>query len=385
MPGGPAGAGGNGGPGGGGGNGGPAAAGGPGGAGGAGGTAEGGGLYVLGGQITLAGAALPSDTVQPGAGGPGGDGGSGGLGGHAGPGGAAGPPGPGGRSATGFGQTGIPGAPGTTGTAGPNAAAGASAIAGLSGEANDAEIFNAGGSITQETLVLVVTSPPPGTVALGQTFGITVAVENGQGQVATSFDSNVTLVLANNPGGATLGGTISTTAQNGVATFSGLSLNQGGNGYTIEATSGGVPSAPVTIDVLSPTPTPTPTPTPSPSPTPTPTPTPTLTPPHVLGNIVVDHSKKRGTSIVITFDEPLNPSSATNQALYLVLAPVRKHRKTVFSKGLKMRSVGYEPNAHSVTITLAKPSKGPIQVLIQSGLEAADGVSTRASFTMVVR
>ena len=57
------------------------------------------------------------------------------------------------------------------------------------------------------------------------------------GNVDPTFNGSVTLALANNPGGATLGGTLTVTAVNGVAIFTGLTINNLGSGYTLEATS----------------------------------------------------------------------------------------------------------------------------------------------------
>ena len=64
-------------------------------------------------------------------------------------------------------------------------------------------------------------------------FGLVVAAEDPFGNVDPNFSGSVTVALSNNPGGATLGGTLTVTAQNGVATFSGLTLNQPGIGYTL--------------------------------------------------------------------------------------------------------------------------------------------------------
>ena len=50
----------------------------------------------------------------------------------------------------------------------------------------------------------------------------------------------MTVALANNPGGATLGGTLTVTASGGVATFSGLTLTKAASGYTLVATSSGL-------------------------------------------------------------------------------------------------------------------------------------------------
>ena len=51
----------------------------------------------------------------------------------------------------------------------------------------------------------------------------------------TGYNGSVTIALANNPGGSTLGGTLTVPAVNGVATFSGLTLNKAGTGYTLKA------------------------------------------------------------------------------------------------------------------------------------------------------
>ena len=54
-----------------------------------------------------------------------------------------------------------------------------------------------------------MTSPPPATLSPGGLFGLTVAVEDKYGNLATSYDGTVTLALANNPGGGTLSGNLS--------------------------------------------------------------------------------------------------------------------------------------------------------------------------------
>ncbi|HEV3343661.1 MAG TPA: hypothetical protein VG125_25035, partial [Pirellulales bacterium] len=87
---------------------------------------------------------------------------------------------------------------------------------------------------------LVIESAPPATVAPGAAFGVTVEAEDDFGTLATSFNGGVTIALANNPGAATLSGMPSATANAGVAAFTGLSLNNPGLGYTLQATSSGL-------------------------------------------------------------------------------------------------------------------------------------------------
>ncbi len=94
------------------------------------------------------------------------------------------------------------------------------------------------GLATLATSQLVVTQPPI-SITAGNSFSLTVTAEDSLGNPITSFDGTVTVGLENNPVGATLGGPLTATASNGVATFSGLSLTKAAIGYTLYASSGG--------------------------------------------------------------------------------------------------------------------------------------------------
>ena len=85
---------------------------------------------------------------------------------------------------------------------------------------------------------LVVTQSPPPSLTAGAPFGLTVQADDASGNLLSSFNGPVTVALAANPGGATLGGTLTVTASNGVATFSGLSLTKAAAGYTLVVSSG---------------------------------------------------------------------------------------------------------------------------------------------------
>jgi hypothetical protein len=63
-----------------------------------------------------------------------------------------------------------------------------------------------------------------------------VAVQDSQGNTVTSSTVNVTVAIVTNPGGGTLSGTATIAAVSGVATFSTLSINKSGTGYTLGAT-----------------------------------------------------------------------------------------------------------------------------------------------------
>jgi subtilase family serine protease len=90
---------------------------------------------------------------------------------------------------------------------------------------------------------LVVTVEPPGTVVAGDVFGLTVAVQNASGTAASGYRGAVTIALASNPASGVLAGNLTATAQNGVATFAGLSLPRAANGYCLLVTAGGASSA----------------------------------------------------------------------------------------------------------------------------------------------
>src|SRR5262249_59411017 len=110
---------------------------------------------------------------------------------------------------------------------------------------------------------LVVTTSPPETVTAGAPFGLTVNAEDDAGTLDPNFNSSVTIALASNPGNDTLGGKLTVTASNGVATFSGVLLHNAGIGYTLQATGGGLTPATTTpINVTTPIHLPTPPPPP---------------------------------------------------------------------------------------------------------------------------
>jgi uncharacterized repeat protein (TIGR03803 family) len=107
-------------------------------------------------------------------------------------------------------------------------------------------------SVTAPATRLVVAAQPTA-VTSGAGFGLVIQAEDTLGNVDPSFNGTVTLTLANNPGSSTLGGTLTATAVNGVATFSGLTMNNPGAGYTLQATADGLPAVTTAaIDVTPP-------------------------------------------------------------------------------------------------------------------------------------
>ena len=87
---------------------------------------------------------------------------------------------------------------------------------------------------------LVVTTQPPSTVGGGTEFGLVITAENLDGSVNTFFNGDVSLSLNeyDNLNGA-LVGTLTMQAVNGVATFTGLTINQAGL-YSLTVNSDGI-------------------------------------------------------------------------------------------------------------------------------------------------
>jgi streptogramin lyase len=98
-------------------------------------------------------------------------------------------------------------------------------------------------TLTTNAAHFVVTTQPPSSLTAGSPFGLTVQAEDSSGNLDSSFNGTVTVALANNPGGATLGGTLTATASGGAATFSGLTLTRAASGYTLQVSSNGLTAA----------------------------------------------------------------------------------------------------------------------------------------------
>jgi Invasin, domain 3 len=90
---------------------------------------------------------------------------------------------------------------------------------------------------------LAIVTQPTGNVLNGSPFEIQGTAEDPNGNVNTNYSGDVTIQLANDPNGnTTLGGTLTVAAINGVADFKNLTLNEVGQGFTLQATSTGLQS-----------------------------------------------------------------------------------------------------------------------------------------------
>src|SRR5205814_7004718 len=85
---------------------------------------------------------------------------------------------------------------------------------------------------------LKFTVPPHGATVDSVLQPVQVTAFDTLGNVATGFADNVTVALAANASGGTLGGTTTVRAMSGVATFADLSVNRAGTGYRLTASAG---------------------------------------------------------------------------------------------------------------------------------------------------
>jgi hypothetical protein len=111
--------------------------------------------------------------------------------------------------------------------------------------------------ITIGAVAKLVFNPSPSNAQAGLAFPTQPIVEaqDAGGNLVTSFNSMVTLTIANNPGAGTLSGTAGVSAVNGVATFSGLSIDRSGAGYTLLASDGSASGTSAGFDILAGAPT----------------------------------------------------------------------------------------------------------------------------------
>lgn len=80
-------------------------------------------------------------------------------------------------------------------------------------------------------------------VTAGSNLSIAVAIQDASGNPVSGASAPVTLSLGANPGSGTLAGTVTLSAVNGVATFTGVRITKAAQGYTIVASSHGLPAA----------------------------------------------------------------------------------------------------------------------------------------------
>jgi len=225
---------------------------------------------------------------------------------------------------------------------------------------------------------LVVTTPPT-TLVAGQPFTVAVAAEDTYGNVATSYNGDVTISL---PGGS--GAPVTAQAQSGVATFTGLTVSTTAQGGSIQATAGGlkaVSTPPINVQSNQ-----------------------NAQPPTIIGEQAVMFQKKNkkgkpvGKAVlqgfILKFNTAMNAATAGAQGNYLVTATSTKHakkKKAAPPPEPVAVSARYDVASQSVTLTLlskqAFAKGGEITVIYSppGGVSSVDGTplsSDDAKFTI---
>src|SRR5438445_3242414 len=91
---------------------------------------------------------------------------------------------------------------------------------------------------------LAFSGQPSNAVAgAANTPAVQVTVQDAQGNTVTTANTSITVAIGTNPASGVLSGTMTVAAISGVATFSTLSLNRTGTGYTLTASATGLTGA----------------------------------------------------------------------------------------------------------------------------------------------
>ncbi|MGP0064912.1 MAG: hypothetical protein ACLQGP_15100, partial [Isosphaeraceae bacterium] len=97
---------------------------------------------------------------------------------------------------------------------------------------------------------IVVSTEPPASVVAGDSFGLTVSVEDQFGNVDTSYNQTATLTLPTNPGSSSFT-PVTAAFVNGQAVFAGLSLSQVAQGYQFQVSGDGFTATSSKFNVVS--------------------------------------------------------------------------------------------------------------------------------------
>lgn len=104
-------------------------------------------------------------------------------------------------------------------------------------------VLTVGSSPTTPTKVFFSVQPTNSIAGEALSPAVEVELRDASDNLVTSARNAVTLAIAANPGSGALSGTKTVTAVNGIASFSGLSINKAAAGYTLSATSPSLTSA----------------------------------------------------------------------------------------------------------------------------------------------
>ena len=196
------------------------------------------------------------------------------------------------------------------------------------------------------------------------------------GNLATSFNGPVTVGLASGPGGSALAGTATVAAVDGVATFSGLTLNDAGSGYSLKASANGLASVTTTPFAVSPSVQP-----------PNPTIARTITSAQVL-KVKMKNNKGKPTGktalqFSLKYSTTMNQSFANLRTNYQVEKAIKKGNKK--KKTTTYKTVGFaesynsETNTVTLTITAKQPFTSGGKIIINAA--PPNGVSSEPAFS----
>ena len=219
---------------------------------------------------------------------------------------------------------------------------------------------------------VVITAQPPATVAAGASFGLTVQIQDGAGTLVADDTDSVTLDIDTNPSSGTLAGTSSVAAVGGIATFTGLSINNAGDGYQLTAADGSLlPATSVAFTVTASTTTAL-----SSAPT-TPYPaTPTVT---ITATIAAPSAISPGTGSVKFMAAGNSISTACDTAAVTSgqasciadYSAVNGNDLTAHYTGGTTSGVTYtdsdSPTLQGTTVTVSQPSAGTFMATVQGG------------------
>ncbi|MBI5528600.1 MAG: Ig-like domain-containing protein [Deltaproteobacteria bacterium] len=218
---------------------------------------------------------------------------------------------------------------------------------------------------------------------------VSVALLDALGNVADGSADAVTIAIAANPAGGTLGGTTTVNAASGVAAFADLSIDKAGAGYTLAASSGtlggttsaafdvspGAPSAAVSTVAAAPSPL---------VADGTATATVTVTVRDALGNPVPGQSVQiAATGTANTVVQPASATDASGVATGTI-ASTRAETKTVTATVNPGAGETVVTQTASVVFSPGAPSASVSTVAANPSSVTADGVAT-ATVTVTVR
>jgi hypothetical protein len=224
---------------------------------------------------------------------------------------------------------------------------------------------------------LVVVTNQSGQVPAGSGFQIIVEAQDQFGNVDPLFNGKMSLALAYNPNGETLGGTLSSTAIAGVATFTGLTLDKPSGVYTLSLSGGGLESQSPKTPVAPPTPAQIPTVTGA-----------SVVMPRKTNKKGKPQGKAKFSGFNIQYSIAMGPTSAGLTTNYVMEATTTKRVKKRTVKILTpVKFIAkYDPTSESVTLTVtgknpfAKGGQITILTAPPTGVSSELGVPLNSSY-----